>query len=271
MKNKNLTALYGLKWNPFDKGIPIEGLASNKELDHFFWRVENLVIDGGFAMITGHPGTGKSVALRLLSHRLAQIPDVKIGVLGRPQSGVADFYRELGEVFEVNLSASNRWGGFKGLRHKWWDHLNSTMFRPVLLIDEAQEMIHQTLNEIRLLSSVEFDSKNILTVIFCGDQRFTDKLTHQELLPLGSRLGLRKKMKAATKDELTHTLKAVLEKAGGAHVMTKELISIVVEHSAGNYRVMMSMANELLAEGVSREKEQLDEKLFFEVYDPNKV
>ena len=54
-------------------------------------------------MITGHPGTGKSVMLRLLSNRLSLIPEIKIGVLSRPQSSIADFYRELGELFEVDL------------------------------------------------------------------------------------------------------------------------------------------------------------------------
>lgn len=42
-------------------------------------------------MITGHPGTGKSVALRLLSHRLQKLSEIKVGILSRPQSGLSDF------------------------------------------------------------------------------------------------------------------------------------------------------------------------------------
>jgi general secretion pathway protein A len=268
MKNKNLLGLYGLKWNPFENSIPLEGIVGSKEIDHFCWRVENLVIDGGFAMITGDPGTGKSVTLRLLADRLGKIPEIKIGVISRPQSGLADLYRELGEMFEVDLRPSNRWGGFKGLRQKWHGHIGSTLFRPVLLVDEAQEMVMQTLNEIRHLSSTNFDSKNILTVIFCGDCRFNDKLRNPDLIPLGSRINVRLSVKSATKDELTRTLKGAIEKAGNNHLMTKELIEMLADHAAGNFRVMMGMSNTLLAEGVTKELDKLDEKLFFEVFNP---
>ena len=116
MSNKKLLNLYGLKWNPFDPALPLEGLISSPQIDNFCWRVENLVMDGGYAMITGHPGTGKSVALRILAARLSKMQDVKVGVLTRPQSGLSDFYRELGELFGVELKTSNRWGGYKTLR-----------------------------------------------------------------------------------------------------------------------------------------------------------
>ena len=83
-----MLALFGLKWNPFRPDVPVDALWRSPKLDHFCWRLENLVREGGFALITGDPGTGKSVALRLLAHRLAALPDVVTGVLTRPQSGL---------------------------------------------------------------------------------------------------------------------------------------------------------------------------------------
>ena len=62
-----VTAFYGLKWNPFAPDVPVEGLLRSKHLEHFAWRVEQLVGEGGFALITGDCGTGKSAALRLLA------------------------------------------------------------------------------------------------------------------------------------------------------------------------------------------------------------
>ncbi len=50
--------------------------------------------------------------------------------------------------------------------------------------------------------------------------------------------------------------------------MTAELIDTLVEHAAGNYRTLMTMAGELLMAGVAKEAAQLDEKLYFEVYPP---
>ncbi|WP_245232848.1 ATP-binding protein, partial [Thiorhodococcus minor] len=54
-------------------------------------------------MVHGEPGTGKSVVLRLLAERLAQLPDLTVGAIDHPQSNLADFYRELGELFAVPL------------------------------------------------------------------------------------------------------------------------------------------------------------------------
>jgi general secretion pathway protein A len=68
--NKKLHALYGLKWNPFSPELPTEALLVPAKVESFCWRVENsLVREGGFALISGDPGTGKSVVLRLLAER----------------------------------------------------------------------------------------------------------------------------------------------------------------------------------------------------------
>jgi len=70
-------------------------------------------------MITGDPGTGKSVALRLLAGRLGQLRDLTVGAITHPSSNLADFYREMGDLFGVELKPHNRWGGFKALRERW--------------------------------------------------------------------------------------------------------------------------------------------------------
>ena len=72
-------------------------------LNNFCFRVENIIMDGGFAMICGDPGQGKSKVLQFLSHRLEGLDDVVVGIMERPQSSLSDFYRELGELFGVNL------------------------------------------------------------------------------------------------------------------------------------------------------------------------
>ena len=156
--SQTLLALYGLKWNPFSQELPTEALRSTRPIEDFLWRIEHQhVREGGFALVHGDPGTGKSVALRLLCERLERLADVSVAVLNHPQSNLADFYRELGELFGVELKPHNRWGGFKSLRERWLTHLEGTRLRPVLLIDEAQEMAPATLSELRLLASTRFD------------------------------------------------------------------------------------------------------------------
>lgn len=199
--NTKLLALYGLKWHPFTTEVPTEAIHVPARLEHFCWRIEQgLIGEGGFAMIHGDPGTGKSVALRLLAERLARLPDLTVGAITHPQSNLADFYREMGDLFGVPLRPHNRWGGFKALREAWFAHLESTRRRPVLLIDEAQEMSPAVLSELRLMSTA-----------------------------------------------LMHTL---------------------CDHAVGNYRILTTMAAELLAVAAHRDLPQLDEKLYLDVFAP---
>ena len=265
--NKKLLALYGLKWNPFSADLPVEALHILPKVESFCWRVEQgLIREGGFAMISGDPGTGKSVVLRLLAERLARMRELSVGAIVRPSSNLADFYREMGDLFGVELRPHNRWGGFKVLRERWQAHLEGTLMRPVLLIDEAQEMYPNVLNELRLLSSHRFDSRNLLSVVLAGDGRLTHKLRRDELLPLGSRIRTRLTLEYAAREELAGCLNHLLASAGNAGLMTPQLKSALCEHAVGNYRVLTGMAAELLDTAAQRELAQLDEKLFLELY-----
>ncbi len=265
--NRKLLALYSLKYNPFAPELPTEALRMTPRFEDFAWRIENsLVREGGFALITGDPGTGKSVALRLLAERLSELRDLTVGALAHPQSNLADFYREMGELFSVALTPHNRWGGFKVLRDRWIAHIESTLTRPVLLIDEAQEMSAAVLSELRLLTSTQFDSRLLLSVVLAGDGRLPEALRRDELLPLGSRIRIRLVMEYADRNELMACLKYLLDTAGNASLMTPELMQTLCDHALGNYRVLTGMAAELLALAAQQERTQLDEKLYLEAF-----
>ena len=265
--NQKLLALYGLKWNPFAPELPIEAIYVPPRIESFCWRIEHAQIrEGGFAMIHGDPGTGKSVALRLLADRLGHLPDVTVGAINHPQSSLVDFYRELGDIFAVPLKPHNRWGGFKSLREIWFAHMETTRRRPVLLVDEAQEMAPATLSELRLLSSARFDSQPLLCVVLAGDARLIEKLRREELIPFGSRIRTRLATEFASRDELLACLAHLLAGAGNASLMTPALQQTLCDHAAGNYRILTTLAAELLAAAAQRNLPQLDEKLYLEVF-----
>jgi general secretion pathway protein A len=239
------------------------------KIENFCWRVQHALASmGGFGLVHGPPGTGKSVAVRLLADRLRSHGEVVVGEMEHPQSNIADFYREMGDLFKVSLKPHNRWGGFKVLRECWKAHIDSTLIRPILLIDEAQEMNHAVLSELRLLSSTRFDSRIILAVVLAGDDRLLKKLANEELLPLGSRLRVRLTLESASRDELITLLKHLVTSAGAPNLMTPELMATLADHSLGNPRIMTQLAEELLVAGAQRECTQLDEKLYLEVFDP---
>jgi general secretion pathway protein A len=265
--NHKLLALYGLKFNPFSPELPTQAIFVPPKVENFCWRIEHAQVrEGGFAMIHGDPGTGKSVVLRLLAQRLSNVPDITVGAINHPQSNLADFYRELGDIFGVGLRPSNRWAGFKALRERWLSHLESSRIRAVLLIDEAQEMTPQALSELRLLSSARFDSQPLLCIVLAGDARLIEKLRHDDLVPLGSRIRTRLTTEFASRQELLACLEHLLADAGNASLMTPQLRHTLCDHAAGNYRILTTMAAELLAVGAQRELPVLDEKLYLDVF-----
>jgi len=262
---RHLQTLYGLTWNPFLPDAPLDGLLPNAAIEHFAWRIEQMGAEGGFALVTGDPGIGKSVALRFVVERLAAVRDLQVAVLARPHSHVADFYREPGDLFGVTLSPHNRWAGSRVLRERWRKHTESTLVRPVLIIDEAQEMYPATLNELRFLCSADLDARRLLTVVLAGDRRLTDGFRSPELLPLGSRIRVRLNLEAVPADDLAHSLRHALEAAGNAELMTPGLIETLCAHAAGNRRVLMNLGAELLATAVREKLPRLDEQLFLQV------
>ena len=267
--NKKLLSLYSLKFNPFSPELPTAALWVAPPLENFCWRIEQQVGEGGFALALGDPGTGKSAALRLLCARLGELRDVAVGVLTRPQANLADFYRELGELFQVPLAPHNRWASAKVLREKWHHHIETSLYRPVLLIDEAQEMNPVVLCELRLLASADLDSRSILTVILAGDARLAAKLDCPELCPLASRIRCRLRTEALPPQQLLACLTHLLKGAGNPKLMSLPLLQTLCEHAAGNLRLLMNMANDLLAAAAQQERDVLDEKLYFEVFSPD--
>lgn len=266
MNDNQLQALYGLKYIPFRPDVPSDALWKRPGVEPFLARVESLSHIGGFALLSGDTGLGKSKALKMLANHLVQFPELAVRSMERPQSSLADFYRELGDLFGVNLSPANRYGGFKALRARWRSYIKNSLLRPVLLCDEAQEMGSYSLNELRLLGSANFDSECLLTTVLAEDTRLSERLQDRELLPLGSRIRARCYLEPLSHADLLDFINWSLEQAGAPHLMSDGLKHTLAEHAVGNLHVLCNMADELLAAAAERQLSVLDEDLFFEVF-----
>jgi type II secretory pathway predicted ATPase ExeA len=271
--NKRLLNLYSLKFNPFSSQAPVNALWIPPQIQSFCWRIEQQIGEGGFALVAGDPGVGKSAALRLLTEHLNGLRDLCVGILTRPQAKMADFYRELGHLFGVSLSPSNRWHSSKSLREKWLAHIEAAVYRPVLIIDEAQEVNSLVLSELRLLASADLDSRSILTIILTGDGRLAARLEEPDLLPIASRMRSRLRLEALPPKQLQECMNHLLKAAGNSKLLSPSLIQTLCEHASGNLRLLMNMANDLLVAASQQEREVIDEKLYFEVFslDPKPI
>jgi general secretion pathway protein A len=93
-----------------------------------------------------------------------------------------------------------------------------------------------------------------------------EKLRREELIPLGSRIRTRLATEFASRDELLACLDHLLAGAGNASLMTPQLRHTLCDHAAGNYRIMTTLAAELLAAAAQRDLPVLDEKLYLDVF-----
>lgn len=267
--NHKLDSLFGLKFNPFAPEVPLDALYVSPSIENFLWRIENaLMREGGFAMVHGLPGQGKSAVMRLLEKRLLRLApnERQIAVIHHPQSNVADFYRQLGDHFNIALKPANRWMSFKTLRDRWLEYLGQSRRRSIVLIDEAQECSPAVLSELRLMSSHCFDSQMLLCVVLAGDQRLPEKMRRDDLLPLNSRMRIRLALEPQSPEELRAYLDHMLEAAGNTALMTEELRNMLCEHCSGNPRSLMSKAYDLLLSAAKQDLPQLDEKLYFQTF-----
>jgi general secretion pathway protein A len=265
---KRILTLYGAKWLPFGQDVPDEGLYVAPRVENFALRVIANINEGGYALCTGEPGQGKSVVSRVIARRIGQMDGVRVGCIDHPQSRVSDFYRELGDLFDIQMNIYNRFSGFKALRSQWLVHIDSTLVRPVLLVDEAQDMAASAFTELRTLSSKDFDSRCLLTVVFFGDNRLIERFRTPELVPLASRIRTRLHLEPAQREELRALLEHRMEAAGVPQLMTPELVVTLCDRAGGNARALLNMAAELLYVGAEKQVERLDEKLFLDVFAP---
>jgi len=135
---------------------------------------------------------------------------------------------------------SNRWGGFKALRARWLDHLGSASRRPVVLIDEAQEMTPMVLSELRLWRVLGSTRRRCCAWCSAAMGAFSINSGARISSPW-VRIRTRLATGAATRDELLTFLEHLLATAGNAGLMTKELRHLLCDHAAGNYRILIGM------------------------------
>lgn len=171
--------------------------------------------------------------------------------------------------FEVEKKYSrspkpDEWGA---LRQRWREHFAKSLFRPVLLLDEAQDALASTLNELRILGSEQFDSAHLLTVVLVGDGRLPERFRSPDLLPLGTRIRTRLVLQPLAREDLSAFLDHMLDRAGNPGLLTAPLKATLVEHAAGNPRVLCTLGAELLEAALRRGRPVLDEALFLDLFD----
>lgn len=129
-----------------------------------------------------------------------------------------------------------------------------------LIIDEAQNLGKETLEEIRLLANPNPKNPGLLQEIFVGEPQFEKNLRSRDLSLLNQRIEVRCRLRPFTSTESLGYIKHRLDKAGGtiSRVFTPRAVSLIIQASGGNPGILNRVCQEVLSAGYSQLKTRID-------------
>ncbi len=205
----------------------------------------------GFILLTGDIGTGKTTLIR---HILRQIDtDMEVAVLFNTQiSGNQLIEMILGE-FELHPESGNK--------SKNLDILNEFLIdryaqgrKVIIVIDEAQNLSKEVLEEVRMLSNLQSESHMLLQIMLVGQPELKAKIKSPELAQLTQRIAVNYHLGPLSREETEKYIAFRLEKAGGnPELFTPESVNMIHEYSAGVPRSINLLCDAALVYGFADE------------------
>ena len=218
---------------------------------------------GGFVQLTGEVGTGKTTLSRLL---LEQLPEnTRVALVLNPRVTPVELLETICE--ELRLDLDNGTGeGRRGSVKALVDSLNAYLLdayaqglRVVLIIDEAQNLSTEALEQVRLLTNLETDTQKLLQIILLGQPELRTMLARPELRQLAQRITARYHLTPLEPAETAQYLRHRYRVAGGQHFpFTTRAVQRIHIHAGGVPRLINVIAERALLAGYARDQIQLD-------------
>lgn len=218
------------------------------------------VSSGGFVMLTGEVGTGKTTIIRCL---LEQLPDhADLAIVMNPSASARDLLCSICDEFGVSYTAEET--SIKVLTDKLSEFLvdNHRQGRKtIVLIDEAQLLRISTLEQVRLLTNLETNTQKLLQIILVGQPELNELLAKPALRQLSQRITARYHLRPLSVDETEAYIKHRLAVAGmppGRQPFPPKVIRRVHQISRGIPRIINVLCDRMLLGAYSREASQID-------------
>jgi type II secretory pathway predicted ATPase ExeA len=216
----------------------------------------SLIGHAGFCVVTGEIGSGKTTLLRMLLRRIAR--DVTVGLISNTHSGLTD-------ITAWALAAFGRAPGARPDTNIYMDLMNFLIDeygagrRCVLIVDEAQNLTVEALEELRLLSNINSDKDLLLQVILVGQPELLAKLKRPELLQFAQRISISYHLSPLTYAETRRYIRHRIEVAGGSRpIFSDQAIGAVQCYSGGVPRVVNAICDMALVYGLADDRRDID-------------
>jgi general secretion pathway protein A len=203
---------YGLTRNPFDKEIAPDELYPSAAAREAEARLTYLLELRGIGLFTGEPGSGKTISCRKTFAALH--PGLyRVSYVPNSTGNAMDIHKTI--AWDLGLAAErNRAGLYRSIKAEVTRLCLEAKVRPVLLIDEAQNLRSDVLEDLRLLTNYDMDSKNRLCLILIGQAELRRRLAMSVHEALAQRIVLRHHIPGLSRDEIAPYLAHLLRLAG---------------------------------------------------------
>ncbi len=238
---------FGLKEKPFNVTPDPRFLFATKETEEALACLTYGVMDRrGFIELTGEVGTGKTTILNIF---LDWLRDSKIpaAFVFNPRLDLLEFLDYV--LTDFGLQCESLTKGQKLSRlNQWLLQRYKANETAVLIIDEAQCLSMELLEEIRLLTNLETQTEKLLQIVLCGQPELEEKLRDPRLRQLRQRITLRCRTRALTAEETHNYVSSRLAKAGreGNSLFSPEAIAAIHKHSLGVPRLINMLCDHAL-------------------------
>ena len=244
---------FGMTGHPFGPDIAIDQLHQWRTFGEAKARLSYLFELGGIGLLTGEVGAAKTTSVRAVTQQLH--PDLfHVLYLANTTGSVTDLYRSV--AHHLGIEAPDRRSVLHDRIHDELLRLNQTRrIRPIMVLDEAQQLTNALLHEVCVMSNFQMDSKPFLTVLLCGQSPLRVRLNRSSNEPLNQRVVMRYHMDGMDANEVSPYLQHHLRRVKAPdNIFSPAAIEAIYRASQGLARRINRLAEQtLIAAAAARE------------------
>ena len=248
---------YDLKTSPFQLTVDERFLwLGNKHTEALATLKYGILVSSGFLVLTGNVGTGKTTLIK----RLVKMIDVAaiVATIPDPNLDGLDFFNILSAEFRMKRKFASK-GAFLIHFRKFLYGAAASHKKVLLIIDEAQRLDSELLEQIRLLSNIEWDNRKLISIFFVGQSEFNNLLREERNRAFRQRITVQYHLEPLTEEETHRYIQHRLKVAGGKKkIFSLDAVREIYSFSRGNPRLINSICDLALYSGYMANRNKVD-------------